>query len=115
MLRYLATVGLLTVAVAIAAPLRAADTSDVEKMMGAAKTPADHRALAEHYEREATAAKASAAMHRKMAADYRKAGGPAAKAQLPEHCDGLVRVYEGAAKDLEAMARIHRDLAGAKE
>jgi hypothetical protein len=117
MLRYLATVtSLLMVAVAIlGAQAPAADVPDVGKMVAAAKTPADHRALAEHYEREAAAARASAEMHRKMAAEYRKAGGPAVKAQLPEHCEGLVKVYESAAKDFEAMARAHREMAEAKK
>jgi hypothetical protein len=114
MLRYLATASALLIAVAIL-PAWAPAAEDVPKMIGAAKTPADHQALATYYEREATAARANAEMHRKMAEEYRKAGGPAVKAQLPEHCDGLVKYYEGAAKDLEAMAAAHREMAGAKK
>lgn len=89
------------------------NTADIDHMIATAKAPADHRALAEYYDREAATAKANAERHRKMAAEYRKMGGAAAKAQLPEHCDGLVKYYEGAAKDFEALARAHREMAGA--
>ena len=39
---------------------------------------------------------------------YKKAGGPFAKTHLHEHCDNLVRIYQGAAKDYRALADIHR-------
>jgi hypothetical protein len=91
------------------------NTSDVDHRIATAKTPADHRALAEYYDREAATAKANAEMHRKMGAEYRKMGGAASKAQLPEHCEGLVKVYESAAKDFEALARAHRQMADAAQ
>src|SRR5262249_6751221 len=63
----------------------------MDEQVAAAKTAADHEALAAEYDRKATEAKAQAEEHRAMAKAYRKAGGAAAKAQLPEHCEGLAR------------------------
>jgi hypothetical protein len=50
-----------------ASGLPAGEKMDMEKMISSAKTGADHEALAAEYETEATAAKAQAAEHRKMA------------------------------------------------
>jgi hypothetical protein len=61
----------------------------MEDQVKAAKTAADHEALAADYDRMAADAKTHAAEHRSMAKAYRAAGGPAVKAQLPEHSDGL--------------------------
>lgn len=83
----------------------------MEEQVKAAKSPADHEALAADYERMATEAKAHAEEHRKMAKAYRAAGGPAVKAQLPEHCEGLATFYDGVAKEYAAMASAHRELA----
>jgi hypothetical protein len=111
-----AVIGLITAATAIALiggdarPGTAAD-ANLNQMVAGAKTSADHAALAAEYEKLAKDAQAKAEEHRAMAAAYRRAGGPSAKAQLPEHCDGLVKVFEGAAKDYTAMAAAHRELA----
>lgn len=88
----------------------AADDPMEQKVTGA-KTGEDHAALAAEYERLAKESQAKAEEHRAMAAAYRRAGGPAVKAQLPEHCNGLVKIYEGAAKEYAAMAAAERDLA----
>ena len=84
---------------------------DMEDQVKGAKTPAEHEALAGDYDRMATDAKSQAEQHRKMAKAYRAAGGPAVKAQLPEHCEGLARFYDGAAKEYAAMAKAERGLA----
>ena len=106
-----ATRALLVIALIVPPVQLGAAEMDVDTMVSAATTPADHRALAARYAAEAADARAKAEMHRKMAASYRKTGGAALKAQLPEHCDALVNVYEGAAKEFEAMASAHREMA----
>jgi hypothetical protein len=85
--------------------------SDIEDKIASAKTAADHEAIAKWYDEQAKAAEGKAAEHRKMGQEYQKAGGPAAKAQLPAHCDGLVKIYTNAASELEAMAKAHREMA----
>ena len=104
---------MLTVFTAYGLDARAAEHMSMMDMIGSAKTAADHEAIASQYDRDAAAAKAKAEEHRKMAAEYRKMGGPAVKAQLPEHCEGLAVQFEGEAKEFAAMAQAHRDLAKA--
>lgn len=77
-----------------------------------ARTRADHEALASYYSKEASAARAIAADHRKMARSYQamtvsgKGGG-----SMQAHCNSIVSKYEGVAADYESMASAHRDMA----
>ena len=87
------------------------ELADLDAKIAAAKTPADHEAIAVQYDALAKDAHTKAEEHRKMAQDYRKEGGLAAKQQLPAHCEGLVRIYTSAAKDYAAMAKAHREMA----
>ena len=88
-----------------------AHAAAIDAQIAAAKTPADHEAIAAWYDEQAKAAEAKAAEHRKMGQEYQKAGGPAGKAQLPAHCNGLVKIYTSAAKEYAAMAKAHREMA----
>src|SRR5262250_2316003 len=91
---------------------RAAEEMDIDKMIESAKTPADHEAIAAYYDHEAAAARAKAEEHRKMGEDYKKAGGALThKTHFDEHCQSLVRIYEGAAKENAALAAAHRQMA----
>jgi hypothetical protein len=93
-------------------PVRAgAEALEIEKMIATAKSAADHEAIAAHYEREASDARAKAEQHKTMEGEYRNAGGPAAKERLPDHCARLVKEYQAQAKTYAAMAQAHRDLA----
>jgi hypothetical protein len=110
-----ATRGLLAMVVVIgttfAVPvpaMSAADDSHIEKMIQTAKTAADHEAIAAEYDRLASEATAKAAEHKAMAARYRHAIGPGSKSGFAEHCDGLVVIYNGAAKEYRALAAMHR-------
>lgn len=94
----------------------AADAANIEELVANAKTAADHEAIAKLYEDEAATARKKADEHRKMGARYThfEAGNP--KAQLahfnmPKHCASIVKNYEAAAKDAEAMAAGHREMA----
>ena len=103
----------LVAAMTIAAPtyrVAAAEDMDIDAKIAAAKTPADHEAIAAYYDAQAKEAHAKAAEHAKMAKEYRSVGA-LAKGRFPEHCEGLARIYASAAKEYEAMAKSHRDMA----
>jgi hypothetical protein len=83
---------------------------DIEKMIANAKTPDDHRAIADYYQREADEMKAKAAEHTKMAKEYRT--GPfGSKTHFHEHCETLARLYQNEAKEYAALAEAHRQMA----
>ncbi len=91
---------------------RAADCSDLDGKIAAAKTAADHDAIAACYDDMAKEAQAKADEHKKMGAAYRKEQGPAAgKFNLPQHCDSFVKIYTNEAKTYEEMAKAHRQMA----
>lgn len=91
---------------------------DVAAKVQSAKTAADHEALAAMYEKQAAEAKAQATAHQKMGQAYKgaatsssgKSGGLSA---MPQHCENLVKEYEGQAKMYETMAATERELAKA--
>lgn len=86
--------------------------ADIEAMISAAKTPADHEAIAAYYDQEAKTASDKAALHRRMGEDYRKLPGSlSAKTHLYQHCEGLVKIYTSQAKEFTEMAAMHRELA----
>ena len=94
-------------------------TADVtEAQIAAAKTPADHEAIAKAYDAEAAAAEAKAKAHQTMARTYRAGGGApkASSASMVGHCDRLMKDYRAAAVEYRALAAEHRKLAagGAK-
>ena len=91
-----------------AAPARAADV-DMAAKVAAAKTAADHEAIADVYTKEAADAEASAAEHDKMAATYKQLG----KTGLyhEQHCAAIAKRYREQAKDFKALAAAERDLA----
>lgn len=89
--------------------------SGLKKMIESAKTPADHRVLAAHYNAEAAAANVKAKEHEQMALWYQKAGEGAKKTpNAPgtiEHCNNLVKNYKAAADDYAALAKAHESMA----
>lgn len=103
-------------AIVLAACATAPDAPDapapeLARQIETARTPADHLALAAHYEREAAAARTVAARHEKMsrsyqASPYEKGGG-----SMRAHCQSLVRTYQSAAAQYDAIAQDHRQMA----
>jgi hypothetical protein len=72
----------LVVTAAVAAPAHrafAVDDSDLEAKIAAAKTPAEHDAIAAYYEGKAADAKAKAAEHKKLSAEYKTTIGTLSK------------------------------------
>jgi hypothetical protein len=93
----------------------AADETDIAQKVQAAKTPADHEAIAKYYDGQAAEARKKAAEHKRMGDSYRgsstgKAGSPSS---MPYHCDALSKAFESQAAEYEGMAQTHRDLAKA--
>jgi len=83
---------------------------NIEQMITAAKTPADHEAIAAYYEKEAQAAHAKHAEHQRMEEFYKK--NPALnKSGFGAHCDIIAANYDKTAKEYEALAKLHRDMA----
>jgi hypothetical protein len=100
----------LTLVLAVPGPA----TADVtEAQIAAAKTPADHEAIAQAYDAEAAAADAKSKAHEGMARTYRAGGGApkASSAAMTGHCDRLMKSYSSAAAEYRALAAEHRKLA----
>lgn len=79
--------------------------ADMAAQVAAAKTGADHEAIADEYAKEAKAAEARAAGHDKMAASYKGLG---KTGQMHEtHCAGIAKRERENAKDLNGLADAH--------
>ena len=93
----------------------AADVTEAQ--IAAAKTPADHEAIAKAYDAEAATATAKAKSHEEMGRMYQVGGAPKANAPaMVGHCERLVKNYSAAAAEYRALAAEHRKFAteGAK-
>jgi hypothetical protein len=112
---------LVVVATALSLPVgrtAAQPAKAMDAMITGAKTAADHEALAAQYDKDAAAAKAKAAEHRKMGEAYKSvptlAGGKAAGVSaMPQHCASLAKSYDEQAQMYAAMAAAERELAKA--
>lgn len=91
--------------VAVNAPVFAAD-DDLSAKVTAAKTAADHEALADSFAAQAKEAEANAAAHDKMAASYKGLGKTGAMHET--HCAAIAKRERDNAKDLNALADAHR-------
>jgi hypothetical protein len=82
-----------------------------EAQIAAARTPADHEAIAKAYEADAATADAKAKQHEAMARTYRSTGGPKSSTNsMARHCERLVKYYTDAATDYRALAAEHRGM-----
>jgi hypothetical protein len=84
-----------------------------EAQIVAARTPADHEAIAKSYDADAAAAEAAASKHKAMARAYQSVGGPKKTGpnSMVRHCERLVKTYTDAAADYRALAAEHRSMA----
>jgi hypothetical protein len=78
-----------------------------------AKTPADHDALAAFYEKEAQAARQKQAEHQQMSDAYATIPVLKTKTGAVAHCTAIAKKYEEIAKENEALAQMHKELATA--
>ena len=79
---------------------------EVTTLLKSAKTPLEHHRIAMYYNQEASQLRKEADVHRAWVNIYAKGQGAA-------HCSNLVKVYEQAAKDADALAIMHEDMAKA--
>ena len=110
--RRIASAVLLGVILAGCTSAPTAPPADLLQRIDSAKTKDDHEALAAYYDREASAARASAATHRKMATTYQGmiGGGRNGNSSMPAHCNAIVREQEAIATEYEGMAAAHRQM-----
>lgn len=98
-------------ALGLAVPGIASETV-TEAQVEAARTPADHEAIARAYDSKAVAAEADANGHEAMARTYKAGGAPKGNsAAMVRHCERLVTNYRAAATEYRALAAEHRKLA----
>ena len=105
--------------------LLAADSSDSSKkelksMIATAKTAADHRRIAAYYQQQATDLRRKGKDHEEMAAIYQKQPlpyeGKHAYGTLGfSHCRKFADLYIEQAKQAEALASLHEEMAKAAE
>jgi hypothetical protein len=80
----------------------------------AAKTPADHEAIAKSYESEAASLEKMAALHRSLGETYTtQGGGKMWHAAQAKHCDKIGSELAAAAKEERSLAAEHRKMAAA--
>lgn len=84
---------------------------DMAAQVTAAKTAADHEAIAASYTKMAENTKAEIAMHEKMLAGYRKSLTDKVLNTFENHCNTIIALLQKQANEYEAMAAAHRELA----
>ena len=107
-------VGILAVVALGYLPFSAAeDGKNIEQMISQAKTPADHEAIAAYYDKEAQDAHQKHALHQQFSKSYSTVPVLKTKTGAVAHCDTIAKKYEDIAKEDEALAKMHRDMAKA--
>ena len=81
--------------------------------ISAAKSPADHEAIAKAYEAEAVSLEKMAAMHKNLGQTYGQPGGKPWQSAQAKHCDSVASDLEAAAKEERALAAEHHKMATA--
>ena len=104
------------VAVALSGSAWAADTDPLDTVkIQAAKTPADHEAIAKAYEAEAARLEKMAGMHKGLAETYSsQAGAKSWHAAQAKHCDSIAANLQAAAKESRELAAGHEKMAKSK-
>ena len=121
-----AVVTLFALALSAFVPVWAADSTalnnkqQLKSAIAKAKTPAEHRAIADHYRQEAQRLTAKSKEHEQMAAYYTKHPLPYESKQVygtvgAGHCREFAKRYANEAKNAESLAATHDDMAIAVE
>lgn len=86
--------------------------ADLSAKIAAAKTPADHEAIAAEFEQEAKDLAAKAALHADMAKHYgMQQYAHQRKPSLKKHCEDLSASLKKAADQATELAKLHHELA----
>jgi hypothetical protein len=88
---------------------QAVTDGNLAQMIADAKTPADHEAIAEYYDKEAAADDAKAKLHHAVHHEYEKFH--LKPPEMVEHCDELAESFQRAAEQDRALAAAHRAIA----
>ena len=113
MTKTVALIGMMALGMGVAVsapPVSAAE--DLSEKISAAKTAADHEALAADFEKDAQEAEANAAAHDKMSASY-KGLGRMGRFHGDQHCAAIAASYRTQAKQLKELAAAERAAAKA--
>lgn len=88
-----------------------APTPAIQQQIEAARSPADHEALAGYYVKEAGAARAKAVDHRAMGKAYAVSPPGGRGGSWTAHCNASAASYEEIASRYDTMAAEHRQMA----
>jgi hypothetical protein len=115
--RFVSIVGAGALAIMMSGGAYAADQGVTAAQIEAAKTPADHEAIAAAFEQEASRLEELAKEHEKMADTYRPASSKkhVASASMRAHCLSLATKYKEAARENRDLAKEHRQMTGHAE
>lgn len=89
--------------------VRAADLDPAT--IAAAKTPADHEAIAKAYEEQAASFESQAEMHKNISKTYGQPGGKPWMESQVKHCDKVAADLRAAAREERALAAEHHKMA----
>jgi hypothetical protein len=98
----------LPVLVAVGTPCTiwaAESNSDIQQMIENAKTPADHQAIADYYDKQAATAKDGIKRHQQMLEQNKS--NPA----IVKHCRLMIRAYRIQEQSSKKLAQLHREMA----
>lgn len=96
----------------VSAPFSSAgEWDDIQRKIREAKTPADHQAIAAFYEKEAQEAHQRHTKHLAMRDAYAKIPVLREKGKADAHCETIAKKYQEMAKEYEALAAIHKNMA----
>lgn len=86
---------------------------DMTAALQNAKTRADHQALARHYEEAAAEMQTKVEAHKKRLEYYEKQRyvEPNQWPLMADHCRSLIGFYQGAARENQQLADLHRQVA----
>src|SRR5215472_753703 len=113
----MSTFGVALVSAALLTVLATAPRADIAppgvtaEQIKSAKTPEQHQAIADAYAKEAANLRAMADAHRHMDSWYAEPGYKSKKLGFPSHCRALVQDLEAAAKQFDALAKDHHEMA----
>lgn len=108
----IAALTLWTIAMTGFSPLACAEEDkNIEQQIAAAKTPADHEAIAAYYDKQAQEAHQQHAQHEQFSKSYSTVPVLKTKTGAVAHCDTIAKKYEDIAKEYEALAKMHREMA----
>lgn len=116
-LAHVGIVSLALVALTFAVPPVRADVTidNVSVSITNAKTAADHESIAKYFEGQAADARQRAEAHKAMLKSYERFGTGKEQVKHATHCQDAIRSYENLAKDYDALAKEHMEMAkGAK-